>query len=336
MDLPLPADLDSNRPSLLASAGPDGASLVLLTAVSEERQILRHDRSPAGRWTQSTLEADLRRIAGIARLDSQVVAAIEDTAADSVLIAYLRASAMLPVATLPQPKRAFWLFPRGSELVMLQTAGPRSFSLTEIRPVDGSFGPTEQLVPQPMSSTRVWQLGLVVAVIVMSILLLFVVKPLIAPDSALPNVVRLLPASRRLSAMMLDLIPGAVIAVISLGCSPLELLSAPAMTFDAATFTPNVLMMAITAVYCGLFESNWSTTPGKWLMGGRVESLRQARPAFSMVLVRNSVKFLVLLVPPLGLVVLLTPHMQGLQDVAGRTLVVTREVGEADRSGEGE
>jgi uncharacterized RDD family membrane protein YckC len=135
---------------------------------------------------------------------------------------------------------------------------------------------------------------------------------------------------------MLDLIPGAVIAVISLGCSPLELLSAPAMTFDAATFTPNVLMMAITAVYCGLFESIWSTTPGKWLMGGRVESLRQARPAFSMVLVRNSVKFLVLLVPPLGLVVLLNPHMQGLQDVAGRTLVVTREVGEADRSGEGE
>jgi hypothetical protein len=157
MDLPMPSGLDPNRPSLLAAAGPDGSSFVLLTAVSGERQILRHDRSPAGQWTQSTLDADLRRIAGIARLDSQIVAAIEDTATDSVLIAYLRASAVLPVATLPQPKRSFWVFPRGAELVMLQAAGPRSFSLTEIRPVDGSFGPTEQLVPQPMSATRVWQ-----------------------------------------------------------------------------------------------------------------------------------------------------------------------------------
>jgi uncharacterized RDD family membrane protein YckC len=170
----------------------------------------------------------------------------------------------------------------------------------------------------------------------MSILLLFVVKPLIAPDAALPNGVRLLPASRRLSAMVLDLIPGAVIAVISLRCSPLELLSAPAMTFDATAFTPNVLMMAITAVYCGFFESIWSTTPGKWMMGGRVESLRQDPPAFSMVLVRNSVKILVLLVPPLGLVVLLNPHMQGLQDVAGRTLVVMRKVRESDPSSESE
>jgi uncharacterized RDD family membrane protein YckC len=55
-----------------------------------------------------------------------------------------------------------------------------------------------------------------------------------------------------------------------------------------------------------------------------------------MVLVRNSVKFLVLLVPPLVLVVLLNPHMQGLQDVAGRTLVVMREVRESDPSSESE
>lgn len=325
IEVPLPPEVDPNRPSLLAAAGPEGSSLVLLTAApGGARQVLRHDLSVAGEWLASTLDLDLRRIVSLARQDSQLVAALDEPSTDALWIAYLRASAFLPVATVPKPRNEFWLLPLGGELAILQAIGPRNFSLTQVHPSDGGSGESQQLVPQPMSATRVWQVGLVLAVVVMSILLLFVVKPLIAPETPLPRGVVLLSGGRRLMAILIDLIPGAVIALVLLRCSPVDLLQAPVMTFDANALAPNILMMAITAVYCAVFELIWCATPGKWLVGGMIESRQQGRPSATKVLARNVVKFLVLLVPPLGLVVLLNPHMQGLQDVAGRTLVVRK------------
>ena len=60
-------------------------------------------------------------------------------------------------------------------------------------------------------------------------------------------------------------------------------------------------------------ECLWCATLGKRLVGGRIKSVGQHRPSTIRILVRNAVKFLVVLAPPLGLVVFMNPHMRGLK-----------------------
>jgi uncharacterized RDD family membrane protein YckC len=329
IDLALPADIDPTHSMLLTCTGAAGRVVVLLAA-TDGRQIHRYDMLDTGHWSASTLALDLRRVLAATRAHWQVVAAIDARAEGEIKIDYLRSDRFLPLSRLPRPAGSFALLGLNDSAAILENIGERSFTLRTIDPVTGTVAQPQRLIEQPVTATRMWQVGLIVATVGTGILLLFMVKPLIAPDSPLPRGVVLLPATRRLFALLIDLAPGALAAIVLLQCSPAELVRAPVLTFDFDHFGANLLMVLVTAAHSAVSEAWWSTTLGKHLVGGKIESLSQLPPPVWRVIVRNLVKMVVLVAPPLGLVVVLNPHMQGLQDIAGRTIVVVRS---ADQNG---
>jgi uncharacterized RDD family membrane protein YckC len=74
--------------------------------------------------------------------------------------------------------------------------------------------------------------------------------------------------------------------------------------------------------WCGIWELASGTSMGKGICGGRVRSTTGNALKARQVLVRNIVKALILLVPPLAILTLLHPNQQGLGDLMARTVIV--------------
>ena len=73
-------------------------------------------------------------------------------------------------------------------------------------------------------------------------------------------------------------------------------------------------------------------TPGKAVVGAVLVAADGRPPEAGRILLRNLVKYLILLVPPLAVLALMDPNLQGLNDLVGQTVVVRRK----ENPGEGE
>jgi uncharacterized RDD family membrane protein YckC len=91
-------------------------------------------------------------------------------------------------------------------------------------------------------------------------------------------------------------------------------------TFDDSV--PYLVMTAITVAHSTLTEALGRPTLGKAIMRARVVATDGSRPALARVLVRNAVKAMIILLPPLVIIAFVSPNLQGLDDLAGRTVVV--------------
>jgi uncharacterized RDD family membrane protein YckC len=80
--------------------------------------------------------------------------------------------------------------------------------------------------------------------------------------------------------------------------------------------------MSLTMAHSAVGELIGRRSLGKALLGARVLSADGGTPRVAQLLLRNLVKYLVVLVPPLAVVMLTNPNVQGLDDLAGRTVVV--------------
>jgi uncharacterized RDD family membrane protein YckC len=117
-----------------------------------------------------------------------------------------------------------------------------------------------------------------------------------------------------------------------LSCRLSDLFGLPLMapTFQASV--PYILMVSITVVLSTVGELIWRRSPGKALVGGALVAIDGRPPEAGRILLRNLVKYLILLLPPLAVLALMDPNLQGLNDLVGRTVVVRRK----GRSTEGE
>jgi uncharacterized RDD family membrane protein YckC len=83
-------------------------------------------------------------------------------------------------------------------------------------------------------------------------------------------------------------------------------------------------MAGVTAGLSTGTEMMTGTSIGKRLLGARVIGVA-GPPGAGRLLLRNGIKLIELMVPPLAIVVVMTPNLQGLHDLAARTVVVHPE-----------
>ena len=95
------------------------------------------------------------------------------------------------------------------------------------------------------------------------------------------------------------------------------------VTFDGSV--PYLVMAGVTMLHSTVSELVFRTTAGKAVVRARVVALAGDVPRPRQLLLRNAAKCLVVLVPPLALVAVMNPNGQGLDDLAGQTLVVRRQ-----------
>ncbi len=169
-----------------------------------------------------------------------------------------------------------------------------------------------------------WHLSLLLALLITATMIIIVVRPTLRDSVSLPEEARLLSPLSRSLALLVDLLPGAVLALIFIAPQPEDIVRAPLFTVDPRDSLAFLAAIGITAVHCTISECLSGRTLGKVLVGGRVGHQRGGRPSILQLLVRNLVKPLVLMLPPLVVLTLITPSLQGIHDLAARTVVLGR------------
>ena len=114
-----------------------------------------------------------------------------------------------------------------------------------------------------------------------------------------------------------------------------DLVRVPMMSLSTDDVVPYAWMVVVTIIWCVLWECAVATSMGKAVCGAKLQSTTGMPIKRRQVLVRNLIKGLILLVPPLAVLTLLHPNQQGLGDLLARTVVV-RPSGapEADEPGD--
>jgi hypothetical protein len=322
-EIPLPAAFDGQHAATLAWV-PGSEELVLLGASGETPD--RTDRfalRPDGTWLHTTLPLELRFLRTSASVAGQLAAIIEQPGEEQVL-AYVRQTGLLPLASLPRSNGPSALLGSRDRLMLVERqtggAGP-GITVRSIDPLTGEIGKAEPFEPQPVTAGRMWQMTLMIGLTFSAVLLVVMLRP--APAGAIPiDPAAVLPAGCRLLAGVVDFMVGGLPVMLLLDLSASQLMVLPVVTFEVSRCWPYLLAAGVATTIAALGEMLTGRSIGKALVGGQVTALNGQRPPTWRLLVRAAVRFVVLALPPLAAFALTNSHMQGLEDWAGRTLVL--------------
>lgn len=317
-----------------------------LEGAPEAQALMQWGRSPAvvltrdpmqvsvpdaqGKWNVSTVQlppgANARAVTGSSR------PAIVVTLADGTpLLAYVEGATTASITTLPRAEGAWAVAAIGDAFVFLEAAKDGAIAMRTIDGLDGKISEAAMLTTPP-SQTGEWVHIPLLAMLAVALLLTVVLFRQVGPQSRMsePYGFQALPAGRRIAALVIDLIPGAVL-VVALGYEPAALLRLPMMSGSGAAAVPGVILILVTLGLCVLTELATGTSLGKWVVGGRVARMNPpgARPVVWQVLTRNVFKGMVLLVPIVGLLVLWGRGGRGVGEVLSATAVIARRPGTA-------
>jgi uncharacterized RDD family membrane protein YckC len=320
-----PPDFDPTAPAILAPGAAAGAEFsILAPALGDPQRTLRQTRSHEGAWTASFLTLDFLKVHAIINMDRQVAAILAAASDRQIEVAYMRAGGVVPLAMLPPPEGQWSILGMRSGFRLVERATQGSVFIREIQPLSGAVSQPQAMTLQPITTGKFWQVSMLIAVSISVLLLVFLIKPVSkAPVTLAPGVTPL-PITLRLGALLIDLMPAGIVAGLILRAPLLELLSAPTLTFDLERCVPYMLMAGLTVLHSTVGELYRNASLGKALVGGRVTTADGSNPRIGQILLRNGLKCLVLLVPPLAVFGLINPHLQGLPDMAAGTLIVRR------------
>lgn len=322
-EIPLPEGFQAGPDCHLAAGGRQGLGLRLVTSVRGDHHLsLLYTRDSSGGWTPSRLPLELHRVRSLVTVDGHVAAVLEGGADDSVEIVYLREASTLPLASFPRPLGRWNVFGLRDGFRILARPNRQPLRMRRVEPLSGRLGGWQVLTEQPLAMAPLWPMALLTVAGMAGLLIGLIFKPSSGSQVTLrPEVVRV-GVFWRLAALLIDLAPGGLLAVVVLRGSLSDLLTLPVLTLDLEQGLPNLVMVGVTIAHSTLAELFTARTLGKKLLGITVVSADGTRPGARSVLIRNVFKGLTLLLPPIAVVAVINPHLQGIGDLLAATVVV--------------
>jgi len=330
-----------------ASADTSGAQSNSVTHV--------YRRINQGNWEHATIPLQLTRVVGITRTGPHVVLALSlqteressvppgqggslsgramHVNPDRVRLVYLHHDQLVELTTMGCPSSGAWQFVgTGNELLLMHALNRNveresnqsqyTVRIRRIDPLRGTFSDWQQFTIQPTPAGRLWFAGFVITFVVMALVLLLLITPARRVETALPADLAPLPVLARLSALAVDLLPAGVIAKLITGCAFTDLVRIPMFAADFAEAAPFLIMIGLGLSHSTVTECFSRTSLGKVMFGARVVQIDGGAPSAPQLLVRNVLKLIVLLVPPLAVFALFNRDLQLPGDVITRTVVV--------------
>ena len=237
-------------------------------------------------------------------------------------LVYPRRDTVLDLAVLPTPGGP-WRIEGATEGIRYLERVDEGFTIRSIDPIDGVVGP-ERALEAPSFGTGAWlHLPLLGMLTVTAILALVLFKPIaeqvppVVPEGAAP-----LAWWSRLAALAVDVLPGAVLAMVWFETTPAEFALLPAWSLDIEAAAPSSAAIGFTVIWCLAWEIPLGRTPGKMLVGGRVVAVEGGRPGLWRTVVRNLFKGVLLYAPVLAIFTVLNAFGQGIGETLSRTLVL--------------
>jgi len=311
--------LGDGRLALLAGAS-DGSSCRLVPLFESEDGVA--DPVPPS-------EAIVWRIPSDALIGTTVAAgrplAVLRKAFARIDLAYPRDDAVLDLAVLDTPRAGWRLDGTSDGIFYLEDLGKTdgTFVIRSIDPIDGVVGP-ERTLEAPSFGTGAWlHLPLLGMLTVTAILALVLFKPIAEQvPPAVPEGAAPLAWWPRLAALAVDVLPGAVLAMVWFETTPAEFALLPAWSLDIEAAAPSSAAIGFTVIWCLAWEIPLGRTPGKMLVGGRVVAVEGGRPGLWRTVVRNLFKGVLLYAPVLAIFTVLNAFGQGIGETLSRTLVL--------------
>ena len=260
---------------------------------------------------------------------------------DVISLAYVYANRRLPLLEFDQPAAENWaLLGTSSGVELLEIFGPGRFMIRHIRTnamatiaqSSSLSGDNEAVIGMPLElqpashfGPDLWQVTVLSVLMMGLVLLLLLVRPPArGAEMALPQGVQLMPLSTRFLALLIDFIPGGIVAIFIFQADISDLLRIPSLNLTLTEGLPYLVMVTITVIHEGITEQICRSTLGKGILGCQIISLDGAVPDRRRLLIRSVVKWIVLLLPVLVIVNILSRLLQGVHDQAAGTLVVRR------------
>ncbi|MHC4991298.1 MAG: RDD family protein [Planctomycetota bacterium] len=330
-ELPLPAIPADVRESRLAPPGPSGDGLTILAESPTALETLVYRRGVDGEWSTRRAAVGLQAVRDVVRVGDQLL--LSRAVDDGQALAYLRPTQLLPLATVQPPDARWALVGLGDAPWLLSlpaTAEDGRPMITRIDPISGSMAEATPLRPPPSGTATVLHQSFLLALAITITLLALVFRPGVGATVALPEGVSAMPFGTRVIATAVDLAPGALLSLLVLDATPFDLVRAPLFTPDVQDSAACTVMIGVTVLQGLVIETLTARSVGKLLAGGRVVRTDGQQASRAQLVVRNLVKLLVLMLPPLALLTLLNPHRQAVHDLFARTVVISARGGPAD------
>ena len=249
-------------------------------------------------------------------------------ASGTFAIVYPTSSGLRTLGSISVPTQPWSIVGLGNTFQLVSKDKEGVVHLTSIDPISGAASEDKVLTSQPTTTGDWIHLPFIGAVTIGMLLAGFIVRPPLEPPHPMTGGWVALPMFRRVTALAVDLIPGAIFALWITGARVEDLMSMPSWTPDLALAAPASIMLAFTGVWCGIFEVVLRATPGKFIFGGRVvrapDGTTDMRAGVGRSLLRALLKTVVLFAPALGFLAFVHPLQQGLPETLSKTVVARR------------
>jgi uncharacterized RDD family membrane protein YckC len=275
----------------------------------------------SGGWTTMPAPVAGDRVRSLVRVGDQMVAVLRRPD-DAIGLRYVRAGGALELATLPRPPAPWAVLGLADGPRIVSGTRPAGPTMQRVDRLTGAAGPAVRVEPPPIDVMERLRLPAMIAVAVVAFTAVLVFRPGRPTTLRLPPGRAPLPASARLCAFAVDLVPGGIMTMVLLGCRPTDLLGIPLLTVTFQQSVPYIVMAGFTMLHSTVTECFGRPSLGKAILGARIVTVDGATPRAAQILPRNLVKTVLVLVPPLAVIMLLNPNGQGLHDLAVRTVVV--------------
>lgn len=281
-------------------------------------------------WSTFDLGIDFADVDRVCQTATRLGFAARGSKASRLELGVLRGEDLLDVASVDRPARAWGLGAVEEDLLVIVTwdpqdeAGRGAVLVSRVDAVNGTVESPVAWTRLPLDVSDWLQLPLIGMLMVVALLAIVLFRPTEDPRLPLQNGVVPMPMGRRLLALLLDLSPGFVLAVLLFkapfsGASPLSI-----WTSEVALSAPGSLVIGVTLLHEAVSELIWGRSLGKLVFGGVVRSSTGARPTSGAILLRALFKGVVLYAPVLGVFAFISPARQGIPETVSRTVVADR------------
>jgi uncharacterized RDD family membrane protein YckC len=314
-EVPLPAEL--SRPRSLASLasgvvavadGPSGSSLG--RREGDGWRVTPIDVAPDSLWLN---------VAG-----RDAVGSVEGAGGGAeIVLRYARPGQIVPWASLPLPAEPWFLAGTEAGAALLVRARDGPPTLATIAPLAAAPGPAAALVAPGFAAGAWLHLPLIGMFVVAALMAVAFVRAMSDQGQELVGVTPL-GLERRFVGLLIDLLPGLVIAQIALRPTAAEFLRLPSFSTDIGQTLPAVIVIVVTITLGALSEGLTGRSLGKWAVGAVVRRTDGTELSMAQAIVRNIFKGLILATPVLGLFVFILRGHRSIGDVVARTVVAVR------------
>ncbi|MCH2148123.1 MAG: RDD family protein [Phycisphaerales bacterium] len=323
--LALPDSLD---PSIPLHAVQSNRGLQLVQQIGDSTSTWLLDANEV--WMKRVI-SEVPAVNGLVDVDGQPLL-VHEGDASAISLAYLQPEGSWPLATRPRPDDAWGVVGQRGAVVLISAQD----SLITAESIDALSGSTirhDVLKPVSVLTNGLWSMAIALGLASTVVLVIVLAKGGDLSSMVVPSGWSVVPPMMRVRSLAIDLVPGLCVYFFAASGEIRQLAKVPLMNLSAEDLAPYLMLVGVTVAWCVAFESTVGWTPGKRLFGACVRTTLGGQPGLRAIVIRNVIKAMVLLVPPLAVLTLLHPNQQGLGDLMARTIVVRPLTGSAEDGG---